>query len=259
MSWFRRLMTGVRWDGTVGPPRSSNAASSFHLAWEAPTGPWIGAEVVLEVNEPPIVPSLYFWALQVSFEDRGRAAGGAHFGLQWYPPHPGSTAINWGGYAPDGGELTGTQSLLASATRNPNTRDFAWKPRTRYRLSVARGHRTPDDRWAWRAEITDLQSGERTHVRDLISAGSTLTAPMVWSEVFADCDAPSAVVHWSQLAVVGVDGERRRVDAARVNYQAVADGGCTRTNSSVVGGVFEQRTTTPRTTPQGSRLQLSRS
>ena len=102
-----------------------NGASSFHLAWDAPTGPWIGADVVLEVTEPPTVPALYFWALQVSFEDRGRAAGGAHLGLQWYPPHPGSTAVNWGGYAPDGRELDGSNSLLPSATGNPNTRDFA--------------------------------------------------------------------------------------------------------------------------------------
>ena len=82
---------------------------------------------------------------------------------------------------------------------------------------------------------------------------------MVWSEVFADCNAPAAAVQWSQFTVDGADGERQPVDAARVNYQTVADGGCTRTNSSVVGDAFEQRTSTERTTPQGSRLQLSRS
>jgi hypothetical protein len=213
----------------------------------------------LEVTEPPAVPSLYFWAVQVSFADRGRAAGGAHFGLQWHPAHPGSTAINWGGYARDGGELSGTDSLLPSATGNPNTRDFVWRPRTKYHLSVARGDRTPDDRWAWRAEVTDLESGNRTHVRDLFTTGSTLTTPMVWSEVFADCDAPSAVVQWSQFTVDESDGEPRPVRAARVNYQAVGDGGCTQTNSSVIGDVFEQRTSTARTTPQGSRLQVSRS
>jgi hypothetical protein len=259
VGWWRRFTDGVRWDGTVGRPRSANGASSFHLAWDAPTGPWVGANVVLEVHDPPTVPALYFWALQVSFEDRGRAAGGAHLGLQWYPPHPGSTAVNWGGYAPDGRELEGSNSLLPSATGNPNTRDFGWRPRNGYRLSVTRGEPTSRDRWFWRAEVTDLASGTQTHVRDLVTSGSSLVAPMVWSEVFADCDAPTTAVQWSEMSVDTSDGQRESVQAARVNYQTVADGGCTRTNSSVVGDAFEQRTSTDRTTRQGARLQVSRS
>jgi hypothetical protein len=247
----------VSWDGTAGPPRSANGASSFHLAWEAPTGAWIGAEAVLRVTQPPGVSALYFWALQVSFEDRGRAAGGAHFGLQWYPPHPGSTAVNWGGYGPDGRELTGSTSPLPSATGNPNTRDFAWRPQAAYLLSITRGHKAPDDPgWSWRATITDIASGSRTDVRELMTGGSTLSAPMVWSEVFAACDAPTATVQWSQFALIGPEGDRTPIRAARVNYQAVADGGCARTNSSVFGETFEQRTSTERRTPQGARLSL---
>ena len=126
MSWWRRFVDGIRWDGTVGAPRSANGASSFHLAWDAPTGPWLRAEAVLEVTEPPTVASLYFWALQVSFEDRGRAAGGAHFGFQWYPAHPGSTAVNWGGYAPDGGELH--RDRLVAPQRDAVTRTPVTSP-----------------------------------------------------------------------------------------------------------------------------------
>ena len=81
---------------------------------------------MLEVTTAPQVEALYFWALQVSFTDRGRSGGGAHLGLQWYPAHPGSTAVNWGGYVPDGHELEGTTSALPSATGNVNTRDFPW-------------------------------------------------------------------------------------------------------------------------------------
>ncbi len=97
-----------RFDGTTGRPTSSNGASSFHLFWEVGGGPWTAAEAVLEVVDPPTVPELHFWALQVSFTGGGRGGGGAHLGLQWFPIHPGSTAVNWGGYAAGGGELAET-------------------------------------------------------------------------------------------------------------------------------------------------------
>ncbi|HKX72170.1 MAG TPA: hypothetical protein VJM75_13115 [Acidimicrobiales bacterium] len=45
---------------------------------------------------------LYFWALQASFIDSAeRHCGGGHVGLQWRRHHPGSRAVNWGGYGPD--------------------------------------------------------------------------------------------------------------------------------------------------------------
>ena len=209
MSWFRRVGDRLRWDGTTGTPRSANAASSFHLSWAAPPGEWIGAEAVLEVTTAPRVEALYFWALQVSFTDRGRAGGGAHLGLQWYPAHPRSTAVNWGGYGPDGHELEGTPSSLPSATGNVNTRDYAWHPGVAYRLAVTRsGTVDHEGRFAWRGEITEIASGERVVVRDLLASGSTIEAPMVWSEVFAACDAPSAAVRWSDLALHASDGGR---------------------------------------------------
>ena len=126
----------ARWDGTSGRPRSSNGASSLHLGWDVPQpvadDPWVAADAVLEVRSPPEVLALYFWALQASFTDRGRHGGAGHLGLQWYPAHPGSTAVNWGGYGPDGRELDGSASTLPSATGNPNTRDYAWSPATPY-------------------------------------------------------------------------------------------------------------------------------
>lgn len=256
MSWLRRLVHGSTWDGTSGTPRSANAASSFHLFWDAPEGSWTSAAVVVEVSTPPSVPSLYFWALQVSFVERGRAAGGAHLGLQWYPPHPGSTAVNWGGYASNGHELNGSASILPSATGNPNTRDFAWSPARAYRLAITRGRARADGAVAWRGSITDVETGHEAVVRDLYAHGTHLETPMVWSEVFADCDAAAVEVRWRDLALGDEEGDQLPIATAVVSYQAVADGGCATTDSSVVGGAFVQRTGTTRRVRPGARLTV---
>ena len=109
---FERLRRRTRWDGTSGQPPSGNGASSFHLGWAVDPPPpgraWVAAEAVLEVLVAPGVPALSFWALQVSFHERGRAGGAGHLGLQWHDGHPGSTAVNWGGYGPTGTELDGS-------------------------------------------------------------------------------------------------------------------------------------------------------
>lgn len=197
-----------------GPPTSSNGASSMHLHWDA------RAEVVeatLEVVTAPQVDRLYFWALQASFTGPGgRHEGAGHLGLQWYGAHPGSTAVNWGGYAATGAELAGSVSALPSATGNANTRDYVWVPGRRYRLRIASG-----GPGRWRGEVSDLTTGTTTHVRDLHCDGGHLEAPCVWSEVFADCDHPSVVVRWSDL---GPQPAR-----LHVTYQAHADGGCDNT------------------------------
>src|SRR5690349_18447275 len=123
MRLFRRR------DGTKGWPTSANQASSMHLWWDMDVGgPVVAASVTLTVVDPPRWTDLCFWALQASFADRGGGRGGAHLGLQWYARHPGSTAVNFGGYANRGGELRGSQSMLPSATGNPNTRDYSWVP-----------------------------------------------------------------------------------------------------------------------------------
>lgn len=256
---FDRLRRKLEWDGLSGRPRSSNAASSLHLAWEVPAGEWIEVEAVLEILVPPEVPALSFWALQASFADRGRDGGAAHLGLQWHQPHPGSTAVNWGGYAPGGRELDGSPSSLPSAPGNVNTRDFPWSAARPYRLRIARGDSTPPPGLhAWRGEVTDLTTGIVTVVRDLWSAGTRLTAPIVWSEVFARCDDPSSSVRWSGLRLLDDHGTRHDVTAVSVNYQTLADGGCVTTDARVDAVGVVQQTGTARVTPQGARLVMPR-
>jgi hypothetical protein len=111
---------------------------------------------------------------------------------------------------------------------------------------------------AWRGEVIDLQAGVVTHVRDLWAAGSTLSAPIVWSEVFADCDDPTVVVEWSDLRLTDTANRTVTVDAVTVNYQSLADGGCAITDSRVAddGAGFEQRSNSGRDTPQGATLRL---
>lgn len=250
-----RLRRRLAWVGTTGTPRSSNGASSLHLFWDVPEGDWVAAEAVLEVVEPPRVPALSFWALQVSFTDRGRDGGGAHLGLQWFPPHPGSTAVNWGGYRPGGGELPGSSSSLLSATGNENTRDLAWRPHRPYRLRVRPGtSEPPPGLHAWAGEVTDLTTGTTTVVRDLWTSGTHLNGPMVWSEVFARCDDPGAAVRWSGLRLVDERGAAHDVTSVVVNYQAVADGGCVTTDTSTDDIGILQATGAVRRTPQGARL-----
>lgn len=264
MAWLDRLVarTGssrARFDGRHGRPVSGNGASSLHLRWVLPAGSWVGAEVTLEVVEPPTVAELYFWAMQVDLTDRGRPAGGAHLGLQWYPIHPGSTAVNWGGYDPAGRELAGSTSVLPSRPGNVNTRDFAWVPHRPYRLRVV-AHRPTDRSFptAWRGEVDDVVAGTTSVVRDLWAPGDGIGSVLVWSEVFAACDDPTTAVRWSDATLIGADGGRVPVRAADVNYQTLADGGCAVTDSSVdpSGTAWVQRTTTERRTPQGARLSL---
>lgn len=202
----------IRRQRTKGLPSSSNGASSMHVHWDA-TAAEIAA--TLEVVRAPSTSHLYFWALQASFVDRGRRLGGAHLGLQWHPSHPGSTAVCWGGYRADGrGELGGEPSTLASATGNPNTRDLPWQPNVRYRLRITAGG----------DGFVDDVLVRRLHV----GGASVVTRPVVWSEVFAPCDAPSTAVRWSDLSPPPVDG-------VRLTYQSYADGGCTNARTSPDG------------------------
>ena len=225
----------IKWrrERTSGFPTSPNRASSMHLHWDPPPAPALEVSAVLEIVEPPVVPHLYFWALQASFVDRGRRYGGAHLGLQWYDRHPGSTAVNWGGYRDGAGELEGEASRLPSATGNPNTRDYAWRPRTPYRLRI---HGTGDG-W-WTGEVTDLTTDETTVVRRLHGGGTALANPIVWSEVFARCDDPTVTVRWSQLDPAPM--------TLRTTYQSHEDGGCANTQSLRDGDGWLQRTSVER-------------
>lgn len=256
---WRRLRSAARdRERLSGEPPSGNGASSFHLIWEVPPVPLIEVSATLEVLQPPTVRRLYFWALQVTFATDRSARGGAHLGLQWNPRHAGSTAANWGGYAPAdvGGLLSGSASGLASIRNDPNTRDFAWQAGRRYRLRVAPSPDTPPEGRAWRGSITDLESGRETVVRDLYTDGMYLSSPMVWTEAFARCEQPSVAVRWSELRARGVDGKEVTPQRVRVNYQARRDGGCG--NTSVVAdelGIV-QATAVARQVPQGALLPV---
>ena len=210
----------------------------MHLHWDQATPAGLEVAATLEIVEPPVVSSLYFWALQVSFVDRGRRVGGAHLGLQWHEGHPGGTAVNWGGYRDGAGELDGEASLLPSATGNRNTRDYSWRPNTPYRLRI----RGRGDGW-WTGAVTDLATGVETVVRRLHGGGNALVAPVVWSEVFARCDAPSVAVRWSDLSP--------DPGLMRPTYQSHQDGGCANTRSTRDGDGWVQRTNVERQTQTG--------
>ena len=215
---------------------------------------------MLEVLDAPSVPALSFWALQASFDDRGRHGGAGHLGLQWHPEHPGSTAVNWGGYGPEGRELDGSTSALPSALGNVNTRDLAWSVGTRYRLRIVRDDEPapppPAGYVGWRGEVTDLTTGTAIVVRDLWAVGTALGAPVMWSEVFARCDDPPARVRWSDLRMVDDAGSATEVARVQVNYQSLHDGGCVTTDSAVDQVGVVQTTGTTRRTPQGAVLSL---
>jgi hypothetical protein len=59
-----------------------------------------------------------------------------------------------------------------------------------------------------------------------------LLLPIVWSEVFARCDAPPSAVVWSDPAGVTIDGLPWEPSSYSVTYQTEQDGGCS--NADVV-------------------------
>ncbi|MGB2860111.1 MAG: hypothetical protein WBB87_15865, partial [Candidatus Microthrix parvicella] len=146
VSWWRRLFGGGSdgLDGTRGVertrgyPTSGNRASSMHLFWDLP-GRFVEVAVTVTILDEPPTHDLYFWALQVSFEDAatGRREGAAHTGPQWASQHPGHGAVNWGGYGARG-ELDGEPGWLPSAAGNAHTIDYRWRVGVPYRLTVSR-------------------------------------------------------------------------------------------------------------------------
>ncbi len=159
-----------------GMPPSGNGASSLHLIWETSTRNVEAVRATLEITRPPASPDLYFFALQATFTGAAGDEGGAHVGLQWNLRHPGSTAVNWGGYRSQhhgGTILPGTESRLPSRPSDPNTRDYPWKPHRPYRLAIEPGY-VPG--W-WLGSVTDLITGEATPIRELDGGGRALRAP----------------------------------------------------------------------------------
>lgn len=154
--------------------------------------------------------------------------------------------VNWGGYGPDGEELSGSPSALPSSFGNRNTRDYDWEAGRRYRLRISK------DGGGWAGWVGD------TLVRHLDVPDQSLVDPMVWSEVFANCDDPTVIVHWSDLAVVTRSGQQLPIRATVARYQSRSEGGCTNTTSTVEDDTFVQTTSTPRCSPAGTRLVLPR-
>ena len=256
--WRRMAAAAARKQRLSGEPRSANGASSLHLLWDVPTMPLREVSCTLEILEPPQVRRLYFWALQVTFAAGATLRGGAHLGLQWNPRHPGSTAVNWGGYAPEGDLLRGSPSGLVSTPRDPNTRDYPWQVGTPYRLRIASSPDQPPSGHAWRGTVTDLTTGTETVVRDLHASGPHLAVPMVWSEVFARCEQPSAAVRWSDLRARDASGKEIVPERVRVNYQARRDGGCDNTSVSIDELGVIQATAVARQVPQGTLIPVGR-
>ena len=233
-----------------GLPPSSNGASSFHIWWDLPDLPLASVSVVLEVLTPPVADRLAFFAVQASFWSSAGHEGGAHTGLQWNPRHPRSRAVNWGGYDRSGAILPGTPSPFPSTPDDPNTRDFAWTPGARYRLTIGpREGGARDDPALWPARIEGLDTGEDLVIRELICDGGHLRAPVVWSELFTRCDDPPIEVRWSEPRAVTPEGAVLRVEQGRVTYQAHRDGGCTNTTVETDEIGIVQRSGCERRTP----------
>lgn len=211
---------------------------------------------MLEVVVPPSNPRLYFWAIQASFASAATLHGGAHLGLQWNTKFPGGCAANWGGYAPDGSLLWGSDSLLPSARNDPNTRDYPWIAGHRYRLRIARSGERIDGMVAWRGTVTHLESGIETRIRDLHTRGEHLIRPMVWTESFARCEQPTVVARWSDLRAVTADGSDLHTSHVRVNYQSRADGGCDNTTVGLDEIGILQMTNARRRVPQDAVLPV---
>lgn len=252
-SLFQRFsVPAVAPERTSGLPTSSNAASSFHLWLQVDPKPLVSFSATIEILDPPTVDRLYFWALQVTFVQGSKPVGAGHFGLQYYSKHPNFGAVNWGGYTHGGaGELRGTPSPLPSTAHNENTRDYQWHAGRRYRYEIARSSES-----AWRGTITDLTTGVETIVRELLVGADGVISPVVWTEAFARCDEPSVAIRWSDMAGVDTKGETVRPTRGRVNYQSVADGGCSNTTfeSGPLGVV--QRTSSPRLIGTGETIVL---
>lgn len=222
------------------------SASSFHLWWEPSPPPSLEVAVSVRIEAEPEHSHLVFWALQVTFvADSGRRLGGAHVGLQWSPRHPRNRAVNWGGYDERGSILSGTESTLPSTPSDPNTRDFAWEPGRSYRLGVRRGSQ------GWAGTLDD-GSGV-TVIRELLVPGTALVSPVVWTECFAPCDAPSVSAVWTNPVAIGASGAIVP-RGYRVRYQEID--GCPNTDSAVTVEGVRQTTGVARRTADGALIPV---
>jgi hypothetical protein len=220
--WLGRRIAGFR-ERSV-PPLSEpvHGVSSFHLWWQGIDGgePLVDVSATIQVLRQPTSDRLYFWALQTSFISGDGANGAAHIGLQWNPRHPGSKAVNWGGYADISDVrsiLDGTPSPLPSTPSDPNTRDFAWQEGVPYRLRI---HRVDG---GWEGSITDTTTGDTSVIRDLLAPGDRLGSFVVWAEIFAACNHSQTVVQWSDFEASTISGDVRSPASVRVTFASGGD------------------------------------
>ena len=182
------------------PARVGSVGSGFHLWWQGvPTEePVTSCSVVLEVLVPPAVPRCTSGPCRRrSSTASGRSYGAAHTGSQWNPRHPGSRAVNWGGYAQAadvGSVLEGSDSPSDGIPGDRNTRNYAWLAGVPYRFTIHPGIA------GWAATVTDLATGSDVTIRELYAGGDRLGGFVMWSELFCRGADPSTAVRWSQPA-----------------------------------------------------------
>jgi len=109
---------------------------------------------------------------------------------------------------------------------------------------------------AWRGTVTHIETAEEIRIRDLYTKGEYLIRPMVWSEVFARCEHPTAVVRWSEMQAVTADGVDIHPPHVQVNYQSRADGGCDNTTVGVDEIGILQMTNARRRVPQDATIPV---
>lgn len=220
--WLSQQFQKAKRPAATTTSEPGHGVSSFHLWWQGIDGgaPLTEVAATISVLRQPAADRLYFWAMQTSFISDTGTHGAAHIGLQWNPRHPGSKAVNWGGYADIGdvrSVLDGTPSPLPSTPNDPNTRDFPWVEGGSYRVRVARVD------GGWRGTITDVASGQVSLIRDLHAPGDRLGGFVVWAEIFAACDHPQTVVQWSDFEARTADGEVRRPASVRLTFPSGGD------------------------------------
>ena len=133
----------------------------------------------------------------------GVRATSASSGTRRIPGRPRSTGA---ATAPDGRELDGSASSLPSATGNPNTRDFDWRPETPYRLRIERAEavgRPPGlagerhRRGRRHRDRRPRPVGPRRRPRPAWSCGRRCSPPAT---------RPARDVHWSDLRLTSQSG-----------------------------------------------------
>lgn len=245
-------------DDPPGPtPRMppEGIASSFHAPWDTLPGPEGGlmkeVSVDLTILNEPEVDDLYFWALQASFYDSSGPTilGSAHTGLQWNSSHPNNNAVNWGGYDESQVELPGSVSDFPSTPDNDNTRDFEWNVGQTYTFRI------------WIPETGEIAASiDGVEIRRLFLDGvDRLGDITMWSEVFAECSAPSVTVVWSGMTQIDINDVEYEEDSFLLNYQAPESYGCSNTNTTGAGLTVRQTTNTTRTNADDFLLVLSAS